>query len=66
MGFVNIRGWRSKEVEVGELIKEHKFDVFGVAETFLKSECEVQLEGYKWFGVGRVGGGKQVVGWERW
>ncbi len=59
---MNVRGWRSKEVEVGQLVKEQDFDVFGVAETFLRSDCEVQVEGYKWFGVRRTGGGKASGG----
>ena len=59
---MNVQGWRSKEVEVGQLLKEHGFDVFGVAETFLRNDWEVQMEGYKWFGVGRTGGGKASGG----
>ena len=30
VGFVNVQGWKSKEVEVGQLLKEQDFDVFGV------------------------------------
>ena len=59
---MNVQGWRSKEVEVGQLLKEQGFDVFGVAETFLRNDWEVQMEGYKWFGVGRTGGGKASGG----
>ena len=62
VGFVNVQGWKSKEVEVGQLLKEHDFDVFGVAETCLRNNWEVQMEGYKWFGVGRTGGGKASGG----
>ena len=59
---MNVQGWRSKEVEVCQLLKEHDFDVFRVAETFLRNDWEVQNEGYKWFGVGRTGGGKASGG----
>ena len=31
-------------------------------ETFLRNDWEVQMEGYKWFGVGRTGGGKASGG----
>ncbi len=62
MGFVNIRGWRSKEVEMGQVIKDQRFDVFGMAETFLRNEDEIKLEGYQWFGAGRSGGGKASGG----
>ena len=58
---MNVQGW-SKEVEVCQLLKEHDFDVFRVAETFLRNDWEVQNEGYKWFGVGRTGGGKASGG----
>ncbi len=55
---MNIQGWRSKEVEVDQLIKEHKIDVFGMAVAFLKSDCKVVQA----VGVGRMGGGKASEG----
>ena len=45
VGFVNVQGWKSKVVEVGQLLKEQGFDVFGVAETFLRNNWEVHMEG---------------------
>ena len=53
---------------MGQLLMEQNFDVFGVAETFPRNDWEVQMEGYKWFGVGRMGGGKasEGVGMQVW
>ena len=61
VGFVNVQGWKSKEVEVGQLLKEQDFDVFGVVETFLRNDWEVQMEGYKYsLGLEGQEEGKQV------
>ena len=44
---MNVRGAGVRiEVEVGQLIKECKLVFFVLAETFLCSECDVQVEGY--------------------
>ena len=62
VGFVNVCGWGSKEEEMKDLIQKSGFEVFGVVESFLREECEVMVDGYEWFGSGRVGGDKASGG----
>ncbi len=56
MGFVNCRGWWSKEVDINMLLKQLDLDVLGLAETFLQRDDEPDVAGYTWFGNNRIGG----------
>ena len=38
VGFINYRGWWSREVDVKVLLELMRFDVIGLAATFLKKE----------------------------
>ena len=44
IGFVNCRGWWSREVDMKLLLELKRFSVLGLAETFLKPE-EVSMTG---------------------
>ena len=53
LGFLNRRGWWSREVEVNLVLQQLDLDIFGLAETFLRKGEEPQVGGYKWYGNNR-------------
>ena len=56
VGFLNCRGWSSREVDVKCLLKGKSLDVLSLAETFLLQEGEVG-QACKWRG--RAAGGEE-------
>ena len=62
LGFINCRGWWSREVDIRVMLKEKGLDVLGLAETFLQRDQEGEVVGYVWYGMNRVGGRRQVEG----
>ena len=66
-GFINCRGWCSREVDVKALLGLKTFDVLELAETFLKRKGEVMsMTGYEWLaGIEIVLSGLVLV-WECW
>ena len=55
LGFVNCRGWWSREVDIKLTLQELRLDVLGLAETFLRGEEEASAAGYVWYGHNRQG-----------
>ena len=55
LGFVNCRGWWSREVDIKLRLQELKLDVLDLAETFLREEDEASVAGYVWYGRNREG-----------
>ena len=55
LGFVNCRGWWSREVDIKLMLQELKLDVLVLAETFLRKEEEASVAGYVWYGRNREG-----------
>ena len=53
-GVVNIRGWKSSELNIKEVLKEFNLDVLGVVEHWCKGVEEPEMEGYEWYGINRV------------
>ena len=53
LGFLNCRGWWSREVDVNLVLQQLDLDIFGLAETFLRKGEEPQVGGYKWYGNNR-------------
>ena len=51
LGFINYRGWHSREVDI-MMVKKLDIDVLGLAETFLQQE-EIEIGGYTWYGHNR-------------
>ena len=49
LGFLNCRGWHSREVDV-KMIRKLDLDVMGLAETFLNG---IKVGGYTWHGQNR-------------
>ena len=58
IGFLNCRGWWSREVDVNMVLRELRLDVFGLAETFLQRNEVPSVAGYSWFGCNRERGRK--------
>ena len=50
-GFLNCRGWWSREVDVNLVLQQLDLDIFGLAETFLRKGEEPQVGG--WYGNNR-------------
>ena len=46
VGFVNCRGWWSREVDLKLVMGLTSFDVLGLVETFLQKDKEVSVAGY--------------------
>ena len=53
LGFLNCRGWHSREVDVKMMLGKLDLDVMGLAETFLRREEEIEVGGYMWHGQNR-------------
>ena len=51
-GFMNCRGWWSREVDIKLTLQKLKLDVLG---TFLREEEEASVAGYVWYGHNREG-----------
>ena len=45
MGFINCRGWWSREVDVRLMLLDKGLDVLGLAEIFLREDQEVDVGG---------------------
>ena len=50
LGFLNCRGWHSREVDVKMMLRKLDLDVMGLAETFLNG---IKVGGYTWHGQNR-------------
>ena len=62
LGFLNCRGWWSREVDIRLMLRKKGLDVLGLAETFLQLDQEGKVGGgggggggYVWYGMNRVG-----------
>ena len=62
VGFVNCRGWWSREVDLKLVMGLKRFDVLRLAEMFLQKGEEVSVTGFVWYGRNREGGGRQASG----
>ena len=55
VGFVNCRGWWSREVDLKLVMGLKRFDVLGLAEIFLQKDEEISMAEYVWYGRNREG-----------
>ena len=54
VGFLNCRGWWSREVDVMCVLKSKSFDLLGQAKIFQQQEGEADIPGYVWYGHNRA------------
>lgn len=62
IAFNNVNRVKSSMYEIPKFVRDNNVDVFGIAETFLKHDEKVNVNGYKWIGKNRTSKGGGGIG----